>query len=159
MATLKLTKGYEMLIDDADVGLLEGLRLRAVPGEWGAYAVARARGHAKPETKKGEQVDHINGNTLDNRRSNLRTCTRAQSHHNGKSHRGNSSGFKRVCWDPGPRNQRRLKPWKASIKMNDRTRSLGYYSTAEEAARAYDREAAVLHGEFARFNLPQSGEG
>lgn len=90
-------------------------------------------------------VDHINGNTLDNQRINLRICTRQQNLCNRGSTKGNTSGFKGVVWHKATRK------WAARIKKNYKSYHLGLYETPEEAHLAYQRAAAMLHGEFANF--------
>ena len=101
----------------------------------------------------GQMVDHVNGDTLDNRRCNLRFCSHAGNLQNvGKTaHRKGrltTSQYKGVYW----RSDRNC--WTAKIMANRKTQSLGTYATEQEAARAYDEAARVLHGEFARLNLP-----
>lgn len=89
-------------------------------------------------------VDHINGNKLDNRRCNLRPCTKAQNAHNAKRHRDKtSSRFKGVHFD------RARGKWSADIMANGSRRRLGRFETEHEAAEAYRLAAEELHGEFA----------
>lgn len=96
--------------------------------------------------EKGQFVDHINGNTLDNRVSNLRLCTQQQNTFNGAS-RGGSSQYKGVTWD------RRLKKWAAQLTHNGKRHYLGLFIEEEDAAAAYDAKALALYGEYARLNL------
>jgi hypothetical protein len=95
----------------------------------------------------GLEVDHINGDPRDNRRSNLRFVTKAQNQMNRTSVAA-SSGFKGVV--------RNKKGWAASINKRAngvKTRyHLGTFKTPEEAAKAYDRAAIELFGEFAKTN-------
>ena len=93
-------------------------------------------------------VDHINGNPLDNRKSNLRICTNAENQRNRGVNKNNTSGYKGVCW------AKQNKKWKARIKHNGKLIHLGYYKDKEEAARAYDKKAKELHGEYAYLNFP-----
>jgi hypothetical protein len=96
-------------------------------------------------------VDHINGDGLDNRRTNLRPCTRAQNMHNQRKRRGVSQ-FKGVYWHTSGRK------WKAQITESGHRRSLGYHPSEESAARAYDAAARRLFGEYAALNFPLPGE-
>ena len=96
------------------------------------------------------RTDHANGNGLDNRRANLRESTRAQNAANRRMHVTNPSGFKGVR----RRADNPKSPWTARICVDRKERHLGYFATAEEAARAYDAAALKLHGEFARLNFP-----
>ena len=96
---------------------------------------------------KGKHIDHINRDVLDNRKSNLRLCTKSQNQHNRGKNKNNTTGYKGVTW-----NKARNK-YVAKIKKNGKTIYLGYYDTAIEAALAYDEAALRLHGEFARTNF------
>jgi hypothetical protein len=95
----------------------------------------------------GEEIDHKNHNTLDNRRENLRRCTHRQNLFNQKKPSNNTSGFKGVYLD------KRRNKWRASIMVNNKTVFLGHYLTATKAAQAYDVAAKKFYGEFAHFNL------
>lgn len=95
------------------------------------------------------EVDHCNGDGLDNRRENLRQATHAQNMMNAPSQTG-SSRFKGVSWS--------RKYWRASIRDNYKTVHIGRFDTEEEAARAYDDAARRLHGAFSRVNFPREGE-
>lgn len=95
--------------------------------------------------KKGEYVDHINRNRLDNRKENLRICTNQQNNYN----RGPSKGkFKGPSWN------KNAQKWASYIKKDSKTIYLGLFLTEEEAAHAYDTKAKELFGEFAYLNFP-----
>lgn len=101
---------------------------------------------------KEECIDHINGDTLDNRRSNLRIASRLNNQRNMGMPKHNTSGYKGV----GYRKDRGK--YRAYISLNDETHHIGYFNTAEEAARAYDRAARFYFGQYACLNFPEEGE-
>ena len=88
-------------------------------------------------------VDHINGNGLDNRRSNLRLCTHAENLRNRSKTKDNTTGFKGVSMKPNG-------TYCAEIMTNYKKTYIGTFPTAEEASAAYHRVSLELHGEFAR---------
>ena len=98
---------------------------------------------------KGMVIDHINHNGLDNRRENLRICTRAENSRNRGKQKNNTSGYKGVCW------YKRDKKWRAQIKKDSKKIHIGYFDIIEDAARAYDAKAKELFGEFAHLNFPE----
>ena len=103
------------------------------------------------DAPKGMDVDHINGDPLDNRKENLRLCTRRENCRNKKVRADSKSGFKGVYVRPNDRYQAYIgDPAKKSRHIN-----LGTYGTPEEAARAYDKKAIELHGEYAVLNFPE----
>lgn len=90
-------------------------------------------------------VDHINLNPLDNRRSNLRICTRRQNNRNMKKNSTNTSGYKGVYF------HKKAKKWAAIITADLVRYHIGLFLSPEEAHDAYCQKAKELHGEFARF--------
>lgn len=95
-----------------------------------------------------KRIDHVNGNTLDNRKSNLRFCSHSQNMSNRKKVAGCTSQYLGVYFA----SWRNL--WTAQIKHNKKKVRLGYFTDEKEAALAYDHAARELHGEFARPNFP-----
>lgn len=93
------------------------------------------------------EIDHKNGNKLDNRKSNLRICTSSQNKANQKLREDNRSGFKGVCWHEGGQK------WMARIQVNNHNIYLGLYNDIKEAACVYDLAAVQYFGEFARLNF------
>ena len=103
---------------------------------------------------KGKQVDHINGNPLDNRKDNLRVCTHQQNQMNRGRTNNNKSGYKGVHYKKRTKSMinERSKPWVAQIYLNDKKIHLGTYKTKEEAALVYNKKAIELYGEFVYLN-------
>ena len=94
-------------------------------------------------------IDHKNGNKLDNRKCNLRICTRQENQRNQKLSIRNTSKYRGVSY------YRRYGNWRACITNNEKKLVfLGYFKTAEEAARRYDEESKKIHGEFGILNFP-----
>jgi hypothetical protein len=98
---------------------------------------------------KGMVVDHIDGGILNNRRSNLRICTREQNVRNSAKRRHAASRYKCVGFD------KKLGRWFARFRYKSMHLWLGYFDDEAEAARAYDRKAVEYFGEFARLNFPE----
>lgn len=96
------------------------------------------------------EIDHADGDGLNNRRSNLRPCTRGQNNSNRKILSNSKSGYKGIYFMP----VRTQKPWMAKISVCGKRIYLGVFASAEEAARAYDVAAKEKFGEFANLNFP-----
>lgn len=99
-------------------------------------------------TPIGLFIDHKNQDKLDNRRQNLRICTRSQNQANKKSpYTESSSKYRGVSW------QARYSKWLAQIKCNRESICIGFFSGEKEAAFAYNNKAQELFGEFAYLNI------
>ena len=96
--------------------------------------------------KKGVVVDHINNNTLDNRKENLRICPNGVNIQRAVSFKHNTSGYRGVCY------VKRIQRWFASIKKDGVQYSLKYHKKKEDAAMAYNKKALELFGEHAWMN-------
>lgn len=92
-------------------------------------------------------VDHEDRDKLNNQRYNLRFCVKGQNNTNRRSAKNSSSIYLGVSW------AKNRKKWRACIRYNKKAHSIGYFSDEKEAARAYDLEAIIHHGEFANLNL------
>ena len=99
----------------------------------------------------GQVVDHVNSNTLDNRKSNLRVCTLRENALNSRPRKNTTSKYKGVS---------RVKSngkWYASIKSGKKSYNLGVFESEEKAAKVYDEAAFRLFGEYAYLNFPKGG--
>lgn len=94
-----------------------------------------------------EQIDHINRDSLDNRKNNLRICNHSQNQMNRGKQNANTSGYKGVTWD------KYAGRWLSSIKLNGKLINLGRFKTKEETALAYNEGAKKYHDEFAKINI------
>lgn len=158
--TVPLTRGMLALIDESDgpdVLSHTWCAWQAKPGySW--YAMRRKSKAESPRREveylhrrimhppPGISIDHVNGNGLDCRRSNMRFATHAQNQRNQRRSVANTSGFRGVSWDA-----ENLK-WRASITVEGKSINLGRFDMAEDAAAAYDRAAISAFGEFASTN-------
>jgi len=101
----------------------------------------------RKNVRKNECVDHIDGNTLNNRKCNLRACTLIENFLNSRKWRRKcSSKYKGVCWDKGSRR------WVARIGFNHKRYCLGYFKSERKAAKAYNEAAEKFHKQFAKLN-------
>mgnify|MGYP001558742858 CR=1 FL=1 len=96
------------------------------------------------KTPSGKDTDHINGDRLDNRRVNLRTCTRAENMWNSGRHKDNTSGYKGVSW------WKTGGYWQAQISINSQKIHLGFFKSKMDAVKVYDKAVRKYHKEYAK---------
>lgn len=147
------THGEKILfIDDEDFGFLEGRS--AVLKKSRSTFYAKISMDSKEyylhrlilNARKGVEIDHINRNGLDNRKSNLRVATHAQNTYNKFDKKNSKSGFKGVYW------VKDKKLWCARITFNNKVIMGGYYKCKIDAAYAYNELANKYHKQFAYLN-------
>jgi hypothetical protein len=151
---IQLTQGIVTIVDDADFEYLNQFKWYLLKSNSNYYAIRTKRPENKLiqlhriviQAKQGEIVDHINGNKLDNRKCNLRICTKSQNCQNRKISKLNKSGFNGVSWNI------RNKKWVAQIACNNQKIHIGFFNEPIEAAKAFNEAALKYHGEFAHLN-------
>ena len=149
---IALTQGHFAIVDDADLPTVLAVgrwQLNRCDGRlYAGHATNGANVRLHTFLTGWPLVDHINGDGLDNRRANLRPATPSQNGANINPPSSNTSGYKGVTF------YKRTARWRAHITVEKTQRHLGYFPTAEAAARAYDAAAFQTWGEFARPNFP-----
>lgn len=160
MQVIKLNRGYEAFVDDEDYEKVNIFKWFITNGGYAARTFNFKSGTKETETIKmhrfimntsnGMETDHINHNRLDNRKCNLRVCTKSENQRNAKVRKDSVSGYKGVS----QRNTiiYKKKPWRAYITYQGKPKHIGYYRTALEAAIAYNTMAKEYYGEFAYLN-------
>jgi len=149
---IPLTQGKVAIVDKEDYEELSRYKWHASSRVESCYAYRRKGKRSLSMHReimgepKGMVVDHIDGNGLNNRRRNLRVCTSSQNHQNRRRTRGRSR-YKGVCWE------KRRNKWRAEIMLEGRHIDIGCFADEVEAARAYDKKAKELFGEFAYLNF------
>jgi len=154
MKTIELTRDKVALVDDEDYDDLIRYKWSTLSSGNNRYYYAVRWG------RPGERdvvlmhnhllgslgVDHINGDGLDNQRSNLRSATKTQNGQNRKPNKNCVSEFKGI-------NQRPNGKWYVRIQVDGKRISLGYFNDEIDAAKAYDEAARRYFGEYARTNF------
>lgn len=147
---------YTALVDDEDYDRISRhcwyVSKRVHKGKVWIYAHTRVRGTSTRikmhrmvmSAPRGVFVDHVNHNTLDNRKDNLRFCTASQNRQNACMSRHNKAGLKGVV---SPKNERGS--YRACISINGKQVRWGRFSTPDEAHKDYLRRAKEVFGEFA----------
>lgn len=163
MKRIPLTQGKTALIDDEDAPLaafrwyahrnrLAWYVMRRLGRRTSEYLHRVVWARAHPGEPMPRELDHIDGDGLNCRRSNLRAASGAENARNRRLRKDNTSGFKGVSW------HRPRAKWVAYIQVAGKNRYLGLFSDRETAARAYDVAAREHYGDFAALNFPRRGE-
>lgn len=155
MKTIKCNCGKDILMDDD-----EELYKRALSLSWNCDSGRASVRHTYTGgsiltfaemvlgEKKEELIDHHDLNTHNNQKDNLRHATKQQNAFNRHVRKGSFTEYKGVAVDPGCKLL-----YRAYIQLPNKTKkTLGRFATAEEAARAYNAAAIIIHGEFACLN-------
>jgi hypothetical protein len=159
MKTIPLTKGLQTVVDDDTHEWASKVSWQAKKGGNHYYAfhgtkilgkfIEVALHRLVAGALKDDNTDHISGDTLDNRRSNLRLCSHAENCRNRARKKGIASQYKGVAW------HKRDSKWTAQIYVNNRLKYLGSFASETEAAKTYDAAAREHFGQFARTNFPK----
>ncbi|OMD76880.1 HNH endonuclease [Paenibacillus odorifer] len=148
MEKVNLTQGMFAIVDEEDFEEINKYKWH-LSHEYAARSIDKRpifMHRIIMNTPKGMDTDHINHNKLDNRRCNLRICTTKENQHNRKSCKDSSSIYKGVSWD------RFTNTWRASIKIDNKRKTIGRFTTEESAAGAYNHFAREYFGSFALLN-------
>lgn len=155
MKKIKLAHSNKVaIIDDGDFDLVSRYKWHLSSNKNGARTSVRTQGLCKVmymhrlimgNPIRGE-VDHVNHDKLDNRKSNLRICTHSQNQWNYSKPRNNTSGFKGVYW------HNYGKKWAAQIKVFGKRLHLGLFNSKIKAKIAYNKAALKYFKEFALLN-------
>lgn len=152
---INLTKGYQAIVDDDDFCALSKVKWYALVTKHGVYAVRDVKNKKTPRTTylmhrviancpDDKVIDHINHNTLDNRRENLRVCSQSENCANTrKKSNGKTSPYKGVFYSKSH------KKYRTRIMKNGKIIELGLFSNPEEASKVYNQAAKMHLGEFA----------
>lgn len=157
MQEITLTNGSIALVDDEDFVKVASYKWRPLfnGNTIYAYATLHICGHYNVNmhrfilgiiTKPELFVDHIDGDGLNNQKSNLRIATRTENNRNCKVHGDNKLGVKGVC------RRKSTGKYQASIGVNGKQLYIGDFETLDEASEAYNKAAIKYYGEFAKLN-------
>jgi len=155
MKEINLSQGKVAFVDDEDYDKLIKFKWFAHKHRNTYYARCNNRGNPIKMhrlileiTDPDITIDHKDLNGLNNQKYNLRKCSNSQNQANRPKRKFSKSKFKGVTTSPV-----KINKWKAQIKKNGKVMGLGSYKTEEDAAKAYDKAALEIHGEFANLNF------
>ena len=150
-------KGHKVEIDDEDAGRILALSwwVSSSPETDGrvlCFSTKIGRKIIKlqrfiMDAPPGLVIDHLDGNRLNNKKSNLRICTVQENNMNLRMSRRNTSGYKGVYFINNKRNSRK---WRAMISLDGRKLHLGYFERPDEASSAYEEAAELFYGDNRR---------
>ena len=155
MKTISLTQGKMALIDDEDFDRVSAFKWYYSRHGYAVRSAHRADGNPKRiylhrfvvDAPDDMVVDHMDGNTLNDQRHNLRMCAQSENQRNQRRTKvGQSSKYKGVDWNAS------RKKWRARIVLDGKSIMLGRYDGEVEAARAYNAAALKYFGAFAALN-------
>ena len=152
MKQIELTKNKIALVDDEDFDYLNQFKWYALNGKYVSRAYTMKNGKQRGllmhrlimNAPKEMEIDHINGNGLDNQRDNLRVCKKSENLWNSGKSKNNKSGYKGVCWS------KVIKKWRVQIMINGKLIYLGVFKNIKDAAMAYKEASLKYHGKFAK---------
>lgn len=146
---IESTNGKVFIVDDGDYSMLAGISWSAMRGGNSFYAISGGRSMHRMimDAKDDDEVDHVDGNGLNNQRVNLRICSHAQNMQNRAKHKnGGTSQYKGVYWDKFE------KRFVAQCRIGGKKHRKRFKNEID-AAKAYNEMAIKLYGEFARLNV------
>lgn len=158
MKNVELTQGYVAVVDDSDYERVSKHKWHALITCNLVYAARNVTVHGKRKKSLMHRelsccpnecvVDHINGNTLDNRTENLRLASfRENAANRSKINKSATSIYRGVYYDTARRR------WRSQIKTSGKNKFLGHFTSEIDAAKAYDNAARTEYGDFARTNF------
>ena len=149
MKKIKLSQNKYTIVDDEDYNFLNKYKWSTSKNK-NVYYARKRHNNTKitmhrmiMNQDKNKQIDHINGNGLDNRKCNLRICTQSQNLHNARISKRNTSGYKGISW------YKKSKKWLVRISVNGKNKHIGYFIDINEAKNSYIKAAKKYHKEFA----------
>lgn len=159
MKEIPIRGGFYVLVDDEDYEYLSQFKWNLNQKGYARRSIYLGKKNGKTLIKnitmhkeimshtKCDNLDHSDGDKLNNQKYNLRPATYAENARNRKPQKGKVSKYKGVCW------RKDCNKWRARIMANGKWLNIGSYFTEEAAAKAYDAACVRLHGEFAYINM------
>lgn len=159
MKEIMLTGGHVAVVDDDNFETFSRFSWYPVIGRSGVIYATKKHKQLMHKlvfcVEASQLVDHINGNGLDNRRNNLRACSKSQNTTYARKIRStNTSGFRGVC----PFRDSQTNPWRASITVGGKQNHLGLFTNPIDADKAYNNAASAYFGAFAKLNAIETKE-